>query len=420
MLWAYNALLFPLRVLPSLLEAAAGSAPGAVREWEERRSHRLPEAPAGAAWIHGASVGEARIVRLLAAGLRSRAPSLPLAVSAVTRTGRGQLPVPPAVDAAFYAPLDFARIPGRVLDALRPSALVLVETELWPNLVHEAFSRNVPVALVNGRLAPERVARYRRFRGLYGPVISGLARIGVQTPDEAERFVDLGAKHETIEVTGNVKYDLPAPAVSEGSLRERFGLTAGRSVVVAGSTGDGEEAMVLDAFISARREFPSLYLVLAPRHPERVPAVDAEIARRGLAFRRLSSATSAEAGSADGLLVDTVGELASLYVMAAAAFVGGSLVPIGGHNVLEPAAAGAPVLFGPHTHHVREPAEALLLAGGAIRVPNAAALAGAWKLLAGDRNSRERVARAAAGVVRASRGALLKTVELVLSVTGRS
>jgi 3-deoxy-D-manno-octulosonic-acid transferase len=416
MLWAYNALVFPLRALPPLLEAASGRRPDAVREWEERRARRLPEAPPGGVWIHGASVGEARIVSLLAGALRARRPGVPLVASAITRLGRGQLPSPPAVDTAFFAPLDFAGLPGRVLDGLRPKALVLVETELWPNLLHEAFDRDIPVAVINGRLAPERMARYRRFRRLFGPLLAGLAKVGVESPDEAERFVELGVRRETLTVTGNVKYDLPVPSVSEASLRRRFGIDDVRPVVLAGSTGAGEEAMVLDAFVAARREEPSLYLVLAPRHPERAGGVESDITDRGLSLHRLSAGADAKAGGADVLLVDRVGELASLYSMAAAAFVGGTLVPIGGHNVLEPAAAGAPVLVGPHTDHVTEPVETLLRAGGAIRVLSPAALAEAFKLLARDREERERIARAAGGVVRTNRGALERTVDLVLSL----
>jgi 3-deoxy-D-manno-octulosonic-acid transferase len=282
--------------------------------------------------------------------------------------------------------------------------------------LHEAFGRVVPVAVVNGRLAPERMARYRRFRRLFGPLLAGLARIGAASPEEAERFVESGARRETLTVTGNVKYDLPVSGVTESALRARFGIAAGRPVVVAGSTGPGEETMVLDAFVAARREHPSLFLILAPRHPERAAEVESEAKKLGLDFHRLSAGADAGAGGTDGLLVDSIGELGSLYAMASAAFVGGSLVPVGGHNVLEPAAAGAPVLFGPHTHHVTEPAEELLRAGGAIRVASPSALADAWKLLVRDREGRERMARAAAGVVRANRGALERTVAVVLSL----
>ncbi|MBZ5638016.1 MAG: 3-deoxy-D-manno-octulosonic acid transferase [Acidobacteriia bacterium] len=420
MLWAYNTLALPLRALPPLLEVAAGKSPEAVREWEERRARRLPDMPPGGIWIHGASVGEARIVRLLAAALRAERPGVPLAASAVTRSGRGQLPSPPMVEAAFYAPLDFAGLPGRVLDGIRPRVLVLVETEIWPNLLHEAFGRGVPVAVINGRLAPERMARYRRFRRLFSPLLAGLAKVAALSPDEAERFVELGVRREALTVTGNVKYDLPVPAASEASLRLRFGIAEGRPVVLAGSTGPGEESMVLDAFAEARAEHPSLYLVLAPRHPERAGEVASEMVDRGLSHHRLTAGADVEAGRADVLLVDRVGELASLYAMATAAFVGGTLVPIGGHNVLEPAAAGAPVLVGPHTSHVTETVEALLGAGGAIRVLSPAALAEAWKLLVRDGEERRRIARAAGGVVRTNRGALERTVAVVLSLLDRS
>jgi 3-deoxy-D-manno-octulosonic-acid transferase len=414
MLWAYNALTFPLRALPPLLQAASRGRPGAAREWDERRARRLPDAATGGIWIHGASVGEARIVGLLADAFRARRPDVPLSGSAVTRLGRAQLPSPPRLDAAFYAPLDFPGLPGLVLDRLRPGALVLVETELWPNLLHEAFDRRVPVAVINGRLAPERMARYRRLRRIFAPLLAGLARVGAESPDEAERFAELGVRRESLAVTGNLKYDLPAPRVSEASLRRRFGIPDARPVVVAGSTGEGEEAMVLDAFVAARKRQPSLYLVLAPRHPERAGGVESDIRERGLSFHKLSLESDADAGRAEVLLVDRVGELSSLYALAAAAFVGGTLVPIGGHNVLEPAAAGAPVLVGPHTNHVTEPVTALLRAGGAIRVASPGTLADAFDLLARDREERGRIARAAEGVIRANRGALERTVDLVL------
>src|SRR6185436_10313872 len=202
-----------------------------------------------------------------------------------------------------------------------------------------ASRRGVRVAIVNARLSPERMARYRRLRGLFRPLLDRIAAIGAQSGDEAERFAEIGAPRERIRVTGNVKYDLPVPRVARGDLRRRFGLDDARPVLVAGSTGKGEDGGVLDAFLAARARHPRLWLVIAPRHPVRSDEVEREAALRGVRVHRLSSGRDGEAGAADGLLVDRVGELAALYAMASVAFVGGSLVPIGGHNLLEPAAA---------------------------------------------------------------------------------
>jgi 3-deoxy-D-manno-octulosonic-acid transferase len=184
---------------------------------------------------------------------------------------------------------------------------------------------------------------------------------------------------------------------------------------VAGSTGDGEDGAVLDAFLKTRGAHPDLFLILAPRHPQRADDVAREAESRGLRLHRLSGGDDASAGRADGLLVDAVGELGQLYALARAAFVGGSLVPVGGHNVLEPAALGVPVLFGPHTHHVSDPADSLVTAGGAWRVRDAEELATAWTVLVDDDRAREEMARRATAVIEASRGALGRSVDLILS-----
>jgi len=412
MLRVYNTLLLPLRPLAGLWFLRHHASPQRGVEAGERMARRLPAARPGGFWIHGASVGEARIVASLARALREREPGRALAVSAYTRTGRAQLPEPPVADAAFFLPLDFPGFPGRVLRALKPALLVIVETELWPNLLDEAHRSNTAVALVNARLAPERMKRYRRVAGLYRPLLERLARVGAQSDDDAERFLDLGVPRSAVRVTGNVKYDLPVPEVDEPALRRDLGLEAGRPVLVAGSTGPGEEAPVLDAFTALRAEHPRLFLILAPRHPERADEVERLARSRGLRPHRISRGPLAP-DTADLLLIDEMGRLGSLYKLGAAAFVGGSLVPIGGHNVLEPAALGVPVLFGPHTQHFAEPAEALLQAGGARRVRDAAALAREVAVLLRDDEARARAARGATRVVERNRGALDRTVDLV-------
>jgi len=415
MLLLYNTALLPVRAAAELWAAWKTRSAHPSVEWAERTARVLPRVAPGGAWIHGASVGEARIVRSLARELRRRRPPLPIAASCVTRTGRAQLPGAPEVDAAFFVPLDLPGFPGRVLDALAPSVLVLVETELWPNLLHEAARRRVPAVLVNGRLAPEKMARYRRFTALYRPMLASFARIGAQSEEESARFVSLGASKDAVVVTGNVKYDAAPPSVSAESLRERFGIAAQRPVVVAGSTGAGEDALVLQAFRRARARVPELFLVLAPRHPERFESAAAEIAQAGLELARTSAPNRSVPPSHGVLLVDTLGELAGLYRLASAAFVGGSLVPVGGHNLIEPAAAGAPVLFGPHTEHVAETAALLLSTGGARRVANASELAQAFGELATDRPLRESMAAAARSTIEANRGALARSADLVLA-----
>jgi 3-deoxy-D-manno-octulosonic-acid transferase len=410
----YNILLLPLRWLASLAKFRFRRDGDRSEEWDERRARSLPAVRPGALWIHGSSVGEARIVGAIASGIRAERPELPLAASAYTRTGRNALPDRPDVDAAFFMPLDFPGYPARLLEAIHPSALVLVETELWPNLIREAEMRAVPAVVVNGRLSPSRMKRYRRFESLYGPLIRSLAAIGAQSGDDAERFLEFGVDRERIQVTGNMKYDLPAPSIDRKRLAARFGLSHERPVLVAGSTGHGEEQEVLKAFREIRKDRKDAFLVLAPRHVDRSETVHRLASAAGLDLRRISGADNDLAGRADGILVDTLGELVSLYGLATAAFVGGSLVPVGGHNVLEPAAAGVPVLYGPHTDHFREPVQALQEAGGGTMVENAEALARVFLSYLEHPASGLSAGNAAGQVVKANRGALARSIDLVL------
>jgi 3-deoxy-D-manno-octulosonic-acid transferase len=311
--------------------------------------------------------------------------------------------------------MDLRPLQRRLLAALRPSAIVLVETELWPSLLREAAAARVPVAIANARLSPERMARYRRFESLYRPLLEGIAAIAAASEADASRLLALGAPASRTSVAGNLKFDLPAPSLSRVEVRAALGWEATIPVVAAGSTGEGEDAPVLDAFVRLRAAHPDARLVLAPRHAERFDSAEREASSRGLAVHRLSRGERAAPG-ATVLLVDGLGRLATLYAAADAAFVGGSLVPVGGHNVLEPAAAGVPVLFGPHTHHVAEIARVLEEEGAALRVNDAGALADAWERLLDDPDARARQADAAARVMARHRGALDRTVERILGV----
>jgi 3-deoxy-D-manno-octulosonic-acid transferase len=409
----YNTLLLPLRTLAFAWGGL--QLPGPRRaEWGERLARRLP-APSrrGGVWLHAASVGEARIAGELARGLGRRRPGLARHVSAYTRTGRRELPLPPAVDSAFFAPLDFAGLPGRVLQALAPSLLVLVETELWPNLLHEARRASVGAVVINGRLSPQRMKTYRRLAALYRPALRALDAVGAQSAADAARFRELGVDARLIRVTGNVKYDLPSAAADPAAVRVEHGLPKDALLFVAGSTARGEDAAVLQAFASARAAFPGLVLVLAPRHPERSEEVERLAREADFCVRRLSS-RSADAAAADVVLVDSIGPLRRLYAAASVSFVGGSLVPAGGHNVMEPLAAGSPVLYGPHTESVAEPAAELERRGGALRVRDAAQLGETLAALLADPERASAVTARGREVLLENRGALERTLDLLL------
>lgn len=393
---------------------ASRSEPGR-REWDERLVRTLPTIAPGGIWIHGASLGEARLGGVLASEIRTRLPGLPVAMSAVTRTGRAALPGPPRTEATFHFPIDDRGLQRRLLSSLRPRAIVLVETELWPGLLREARAAGIPVALANARLSPERMARYRRLTSLYRPLLQGVAAVAAASEADATRLLSLGASPSNTTVTGNLKFDLPPPPIPRATLRATLGWSETTPVLAAGSTGEGEDAPVLEAFARVKQGRPDARLILAPRHAERFDGAAREARDLGLVVFRLSAGERVPV-DASVLLVDGHGRLAALYAAADAAFVGGTLVPIGGHNLLEPATAGVPVLFGPHTHHVAEIADVLESEGAAVRVRDAADLAVAWERLLGDPDGRKRLAAAASRVVERHRGAIHRTVDRILGI----
>ncbi len=417
MLLIYNTSLRLLRPVARTWGLWSGRDPRRRREWSERCARELPRARPGGIWIHGSSLGEARLVSGVARALRRAEPELPICVSAMTRAGRDALPAPPLVDAAFYVPLDFPGWPARVFEALRPRALCLVETELWPNLLHSASAQGVPTLLLNGRLSAKGWTRYRLLRSIFRPLVGSLARVGARSALDASRFLELGARPETVVVTGDLKFDIEPPEIEAGWASARLGVGPGRRVLLAGSIAEGEEVVLLDAFAQLLKDPAQTTLVLAPRHLDRADEVGRAITASGLTFRRLSDLPAPES-IPNVVLVDTHGELARLYAAADVAFVGGTLVPRGGHNLLEPAALGVPVLFGPHTENVDLSATALLAAGAAIRVDGAASIVAAVRRIFADAAVRSTMGSAAKSVVDRHRGALARSVELVLECAG--
>ena len=410
----YNAALLPLRGVAEVWARFQELTGARADEWGERLARTLPSVAPGGVWIHGSSVGEARLVGLIAGALRERRPTLGLVASAFTPTGRAALPNPPSVDACFFAPLDFRGPVARVLEALRPAALVLIETELWPNWLNESAHREVAVFVLNGRLSERRMNRYRRFAALYRPLFARVSAVGAQSAADAARFAELGVAAAAISVTGNIKYDLPSPADDPADLRTDLGLDPVRPVWVAGSTADGEDAMVVRAFERAREVRGDLLLVLAPRHPERCTEVARMLTARGHEPVRLSELAGRPVHPRGAvLLVDTLGMLSRLYRLATVAFVGGSLTPVGGHNVLEPVAVGVPVLFGPHTENVAEPAAELERAGAGRRVLDTQELGEAVRHLLEDEPARRRMILAGDAVLTANRGALGRSLDLL-------
>ena len=301
-------------------------------------------------WLHAVSVGEVLAVTQLVKALGEALPGYFVAVSTTTRTGQALARERFGANRVFYCPLDLPWAVRAYLNALEPHMLVLAETEFWPNLLHGCFRRGIPVAVVNARISNRSWPRYNMLRRLWKPLLGRLGPVLAQSQTDAERLIALGCAAERVSVAGNLKFDVRAAEEAEAT-RLLKAKSAGLRLVVAGSTLEGEEAALVEAWPRLLAGDPKLAMVLAPRHPERFPAVAALLEKSGNAWVRRSewNAQSAEPlRPGEIVLLDTIGELASVYSLASVAFVGGSLVPAGGHNPLEPAQFGVPIVLGPH------------------------------------------------------------------------
>jgi 3-deoxy-D-manno-octulosonic-acid transferase len=316
-------------------------------------------------WVHAVSVGEVLAVSRLVKTLDAVLPDYLIAVSTTTRTGQALARERFGANRVFYCPLDLPWAVRAWLSALQPRLFVLAETEFWPNLLSACFRREIPVAVVNARISDRSWPRYRRLRWLWRPFLSRLSRVLAQSQTDAERLKAIGCLPECVSVAGNLKFDVRTAEEAEAA-RLLKALTPGLRLIVAGSTLDGEEAALLQAWPRLLQADPQLAIVLAPRHPERFAAVAALLERSGFSWVKRSDWRSAPVDSLKSLnpgqivLLDTIGELASIYSLASVAFVGGSLVPAGGHNPLEPAQFGVPIVMGPHFANFRAITEELL------------------------------------------------------------
>ena len=365
-------------------------------------------------WVHAVSLGEVMAAAPVVRGLLARHPQIPVVLTTATPTGRERAHALFGASVAVrYLPYDTPGSMRRLVARMRPRVVIIMETELWPNLFHECRRRSVPVVLANARLSEKSVRRYRRFGSLFRAVFSGGTRVAAQSVQDAERFIAIGASPERTCVTGNVKFDRASDAdlLARGAAL-RAACWAARPVWIAGSTHAGEEEIVLSAHEDLQTAVATALLLLVPRHPGRFEAVAELMGRRGIRFERRSTGMPV-LRETRVLLVDSVGELAALYASVDVAFVGGSLVPIGGHNLLEPAALGVPVITGPYQDNGRDVAELLMSAGAALRVADAPELGAALKGLFADPQRRRRMGAAGREVVGANRGSVDRLLDLI-------
>ena len=375
--------------------------------------------PGGWIWIHAVSVGEMMMALQLARTLEARTPGARILISTTTSTGFAiaREKLPRSMELIYY-PLDMAAVVRRVLEYVRPTRLVLVDKELWPNMVSECFRRGVPVSIVNARLSPRSERGFLRWRRLVQPFFSMLDCVCVQEREDVERWGALGVRREALHYTGSLKFDFALPSATRATefraLLTCLGVNRETPVLLGGSTFPGEEAILCRILLKLRARFPDLFLIVAPRHVERTPEVLSTVRALGLRpALRTQAAETAGTERPDVLIVNTTGELRDWYSTATVCFVGKSLCAIGGQNPAEPVLAGRPVVFGPHMENFGALVSQFLAARGAVQVPDENGLAETVELLLGEPAHRERLAANACAVLEAHRGANDRTAKLL-------
>ncbi len=408
-------LITPLVLLHLLVRSLRN--PAYRQRWGERFAFRRPPggatAAAGGIVVHAVSVGEVNAAAPLIRALLDRFPDLPMTVTCLTPTGSERIRTLFGSEVTHvYAPLDLPGAVRRFLRQQRPRLIVIMETEIWPNLFFAAAWRKVPVMIANARISSKSVAGYRRIRSLTRAALSRVALIAAQSEQDARRLQEIGADPARVEVIGSLKFDLDLPPGLEAAgqdLRRLWG--PDRPVLLAGSTHEGDEGPVFQAFASVLEASPKAVLVMVPRHPERFGRVVQAARAAGLETRRFSDGLEIDGGTRC-FVVDAIGELLRFYAACDVAFVGGSFERRGGHNVLEPAALARPVLVGPHTFNFEEITEQLIADGGAWRVENDQALAAASIRLLGDAALRAQMGEAGMALVRRRQGTLARTLDI--------
>ena len=358
MYWVYSALLglAMLISLPYWLWQRLRH--GKYRSGLEQRLGRVPESLTSqqpTIWVHAVSVGEVLAVSRVVELLKGRFPGSRVVVSTTTDTGQKLARAKFGDENVFYFPLDFAFAIRPYLQALKPQLVVIAETEFWPNFLHLTHLSGARIAIVNARISDRSWPGYKRFQSLLTGVLRQVDLFLAQTDEDRMRLIDIGAPADRVQVSGNLKFDVPPPPVPPivDSLRTVFRQAGSMPILVCGSTVEDEEPLLLQAFVNVLASYPKAVMILAPRHPERFAEVAKLLEELGVHFWK-RSLWSGEPIAGGVLLIDTIGELASLYALADIAFVGGSLVPRGGHNIIEPAQHGAAIVVGNHTENFRD------------------------------------------------------------------
>jgi 3-deoxy-D-manno-octulosonic-acid transferase len=404
-------ILFSIVYLPALLIKRK-----AHRDFTQRFG-RLPEtmrriAHTQPVWIHAVSVGEVLAVKHFIKGLSQRFPGKRIVLSTTTKTGNAVAQKTLGDDVLlFYFPLDIRFIVRRVIEKIGPTAVIIMETEIWPNLLTELARRAIPVVVLNGRISDRSFKGYNAIRFIFKNVVEKVTLFCMQTTQDAERIEALGAPGERVRVTGNMKFDIPSGRAHRYKKKD-LGIDETLDLLVAGSTHAGEEDIVLDAHGRLSKEFDNLMLIIAPRHIARAQTIRGMVEKKGFTALTLSQLKRERVpvSKKTVLIVDTYGDLGDLYELAAIVFMGGSLIKRGGHNLVEPAIFGKPILFGPHMFNFRDMARVFLAHNAAVLVKNGRELFGELERLAGDTGRRALLGRNARELINTQRGATARNI----------
>jgi len=384
-----------------------------LRDWTQRLGFFPSLSAKRPVWLHAASVGEVFCSVPLVKRLKREFPNCNVILTTVTRTGKeAAKKYVPEADSVLFLPVDHPFSVGQAIKRIDPRLLLIAETELWPNLLRSCGKRGIPMILFNGRISEKSFQRYRLFRAFFRGCLKYISLFLMQTVEDRDRIVEIGAAPEKTRVAGNLKFDQTLPAPSSGGVTDItkvLGLRGEETLLIAGSTHSGEEEILIDVFKDLKKVDLHLVLVLAPRHLERLKEVEDILGKESVSWaRRTSFPTAQDRGSPDVILLDTMGELTSLYRSGAIIFVGGSLVPVGGHNPLEPLFFKKCVLFGPHMFHFSEISRNLIEAGGAIQVRGREDLSFQLKRLLSNEGARQEVGERGYQFVERHRGATEK------------
>lgn len=415
---------------PYLLLRAAWGRHG-IAERMGRLPHQKTEGLRGrnVIWFHAASVGELKALSAIIPQVQKKGPDYDLVVSTLTKTGKTEAEKTlRGVKMVFFVPVDLRRFVRRAIRRIRPAALILVETELWPNLIREAKASGCLVGLINGRISERSLRRYRLVKSLFGQTLSHIDLLCLQSQEYKERMMLLGADESKIELTGNLKFDrllLAADPEETSRLRKSLHIPGHLRVVIAGSTREGEEQLLVPVFRKLNERYHDLVFILAPRHLDRLNQLEKILSGFKMPFVRrtqldqLLPANSEKTKNVPDdrrmILLDTMGELSKIYSVADVAFVGGSLVPIGGHNLLEPAIYGVPVLFGPHVNNFKQEARLLISSGGGIQVEDPDGLFVSLSGLLANDEQRRNLGRKAREAIEKKTGVASRTADLIFS-----